>query len=92
MKRVFVAHQIRDRELACRDLKERLRPASGEELDRLCDAFAQEGNLPAFYEGVRAAFVESRLAGAYQLAEEIMKKVGVEYAVAVEEKEKDITR
>jgi hypothetical protein len=89
-KRMFVSQQIRARELLRRDLKDHFRARDPNWFDRLCDAFEENADLAKFYGSFVDMLIEPALKKAKAEAEKAMAKVGVEYAVAVEEKEDGI--
>ncbi len=85
-KRMFTSQQIRARELLRKDLKDRFRARDPNWFDRLCDAFEDSANLAIFYGSFVDMLIEPALKKAKAEAEKAMAAVGVEYAVAVEEK------
>ncbi len=89
-KRMFVSQQTRARELLRKDLKERFRSRDKDWFDRLLDDFEENPDLEKFYTRFADIFIEGALKKANQKAEAVMKKVGLEYATAAEETEKDI--
>jgi hypothetical protein len=84
-KLMFVSQQIRARERLREDLYNRFRAKNAEWFDRLFDDFEREADLSKFYPRFVDLFVESGLAQAQKDAEEIMKKIGLEYATAASE-------
>jgi hypothetical protein len=84
-KRMFVSQKIRARELLCQDLKERFRSRDSEWFDRLCEQFENDADLSKFYPRFVDMLIKPRLDKAQELLDRAMDKVGVEYAVAVEE-------
>lgn len=85
VKRLYAAQQIRDRELVCKDVESTFR-LDAPAFRRLCDQFEQEGDLSSFYPKMVSTFIDKRVNQAHELAEKAMAQVGVEYAVAAEEK------
>lgn len=91
-KRMFISQQIRARELLRQDLKDRFRKRDPTWFDRLCDAFEDSANLAKFYGDFVDMLIEPQLKKAKAEAEKAMAAVGVEYAVAVEEKDDGIIK
>jgi hypothetical protein len=89
-KRMFVSQQTRARELLRQDLKERFRSRDKDWFDRLLDDFEENPDLEKFYTRFADIFIDGALKQAGQKADAVMQKVGLEYATAAKETEKDI--
>ena len=72
------------------DLKERFRSRDKNWFDRLLDDFEENPDLEKFYTRFADIFIDGALKKANQEAEKVMQKVGLEYATAAKESEKDV--
>jgi hypothetical protein len=89
-QRMFISQKTRARELLRKDLKERFRSRDKDWFDRLLDDFEENPDLQKFYTRFADIFIDGALKKANQEAEKVMQKVGLEYATAAKESEKDI--
>jgi hypothetical protein len=89
-KRMFVSQQTRARELLRGDLKERFHSRDKDWFDRLLDDFEENPDLEKFYTRFADIFIDGALKKAGEQAEAVMQKVGLEYATAAKEEDKDI--
>jgi hypothetical protein len=89
-QRMFISQKTRARELLRKDLKERFRSRDKDWFDRLLDDFEENPDLQKFYTRFADIFIDGALKKANQEAEKVMQKVGLEYATAAEESDKDI--
>ena len=89
-QRMFISQKTRARELLRGDLKERFRSRDKDWFDRLLDDFEENPDLQKFYSRFADIFIDGALKKANQEAEKVMQKVGLEYATAAKEDDKDI--
>jgi hypothetical protein len=89
-QRMFISQKTRARELLRGDLKERFRSRDKDWFDRLLDDFEENPDLEKFYTRFADIFIDGALKKAGEQAEAVMQKVGLEYATAVKESDKDI--
>jgi hypothetical protein len=89
-QRMFISQKTRARELLRGDLKERFRSRDKDWFDRLLDDFEENPDLQKFYTRFADIFIDGALKKANQEAEKVMQKVGLEYATAAKESDKDI--
>ena len=88
--RMFSSQKIRARELLRKDLKERFRSRDKDWFDRLLDDFEENPDLEKFYTRFADIFIDGALKKASEQAEVVMQKIGLEYATAAKESDKDI--
>ena len=89
-QRMFISQKTRARELLRSDLKERFRSRDKDWFDRLLDDFEENPDLQKFYTRFADIFIDGALKKANQEAEKVMQSVGLEYATAAKETDKDI--
>jgi hypothetical protein len=88
--RMFAGQDTRSRERLKEELAGRFRGRNAEWFDRLCDEFESNADLSKFYPGIVDLLIKPRMDKADELTKQVMGKVELEYATAVEE-EGDIT-
>ncbi|MBN2498563.1 MAG: hypothetical protein JXR96_28490 [Deltaproteobacteria bacterium] len=84
-ERMFPAQDIRARERLREELSGRFRARNTDWFDRLCEEFESSADLSKFYPRFSDVLIQPAFEKAHKLAEASMKKVGLEYATAVEE-------
>ena len=85
-ERTFAGQDIRSRERLAEQLQGKFRNRNTDWFDRLTGNFIEDGNLNKFYPRFTDLFIKPVFDRAAKLAEKAMSKVGVEFAIAVEEK------